>query len=139
MVDGTRSTAVELRIEWFILMLGAAMTLVAWIGWGKAAGEGAALGAALCWLNFRWLRQGATAVTRLGLAQAGLEHVKIPKKIYAKFFGRLILLVVIVYAILTWLHLPALAVVSGLTAVFPAILAELGFELMRGHDRWNAP
>ncbi len=139
MVDDSESVSVELRIERFIILLGAVMTLMAVIGWGRGAGEGAGLGAALCWLNFRWLRQGAAGVIRLGLAQAGVEHVNIPKKIYAKFFGRLVLMVVIVYAILTWLHLPALAVVSGLTTVFPAIILELGFEVMRGHHRWNAP
>lgn len=139
MVDDSESVSVELRIERFIILLGAVMTLMAVIGWGRRAGEGAGVGAALCWLNFRWLRQGATGVIRLGLAQAGVEHVNIPKKIYAKFFGRLVLMVVIVYAILTWLHLPALAVVSGLTTVFPAIILELGFEVMRGHHRWNAP
>jgi hypothetical protein len=139
MAEETDSAAIELRIERSILILGALMTLVAAIGWGRRAAEGAGLGAALCWLNFRWLRQGAAGVTRVGLAQAGVEHVRIPKRIYAKFFGRLVLLVVLVYAILTWLHLPAPAVVSGLTAVVPAILFELGFEWMRGPDRRNAP
>jgi hypothetical protein len=139
MVDEPESVAVELRIERFILALGAVIALVAAIGWGRRSAEGAALGAALSWLNFRWLRQGAAGVTRLGLAQAGVEHVNIPKKVHAKFLGRLLLLVAVVYAILTWLHLPALAVVTGLTAVFPAVVLELGFEVMRGHHRWNAP
>ena len=139
MVDDSESVSVELRIERFIILLGAVMALTAVIGWGRGAGEGAGLGAALCWLNFRWLRQGAAGVTRLGLAQAGVEHVNIPKKVHAKFLGRLLLLVAVVYAILTWLHLPALAVVTGLTAVFPAVVLELGFEVMRGHHRWNAP
>ena len=139
MVDEPESVSVELRIERFILALGAVIALVAAIGWGRRSAEGAALGAALSWLNFRWLRQGAAGVTRLGLAQAGVEHVNIPKKVHAKFLGRLLLLVAVVYAILTWLHLPALAVVTGLTAVFPAVVLELGFEVMRGHHRWNAP
>ncbi len=138
MVDDSESVAIELRIEKFILVLGAVMTLVAAVGWGKRAAAGAALGAALCWLNFRWLRQGAAGVIRLGLAQAGADEVTVPKKTYAKFLGRLMLLVVVVYAILTWLHLPAVAVVSGLTAVVPAILVELGYELIHGHHRWNA-
>jgi hypothetical protein len=139
MEDDFESVAVEQRIERFILALGAILALLGAIGWGRRAAEGVAIGAALSWLNFRWLRQGAAGVIQLGLAQAGVEDVKIPKRVHAKFLGRLVLLVVAAYAILVWLHLPALAVVSGLTAVFPAVLAELGFEVMRGHHRWNAP
>jgi len=48
------------------------------------------------------------------------------------------LLVLVVYAILVWLHLPVVAVLCGLTAVFPAIVIELGYEMMHGHHRWNA-
>ena len=106
----------------------------AFIGWGKRAGEGAAIGAALCWLNFRWLRQGADGVIKLGMAQAGLEHVRVPRKTHAKFLGRLGLLLVAVYAILVGLRLPAAAVVCGLAAVLPAILCELGYEALRGHS-----
>ena len=47
------------------------------------------------------------------------------------------LLLVTVYAILTWLKLPAVAVISGLAAVVPAILIELGYEIATGQHRWN--
>jgi hypothetical protein len=137
-VDNSESVAIEQRIERFILALGAVMALVATIGWGKRAGASAALGAALCWLNFRWLRLGAAGIIRLGLAQAGAENVNVPKRVHAKFFGRLVLLVVAAYAILAWLHLPAVALLSGLTAVFPAIIVELGYEVVHGHHRWKA-
>jgi hypothetical protein len=43
-----------------------------------------------------------------------------------------------VYAILGWLRLPAAAVLCGLVAVVPAIMFELGYELLHGHHRWNA-
>lgn len=91
----------------------------------------------MCWINFRWLRHGATGLIRLGLAQAGAETVHVPRSMHAKFFGRLVLLLVTVYVILAWLQLPAAAVICGLAAVVPAILAELGYELISGHHRWN--
>jgi hypothetical protein len=131
--------AIELRIERFIAILGAAMTLGAAIRWGIRSAEGAALGGALCWLNFRWLRHGATGVVRLGMAQAGAEVVHVPRRMHAKFFGRLVLLLVAVYVILAWLRLPAAALICGLAAVVPAILMELGYELVSGQHRWNAP
>jgi len=105
---------------------------------GMRAAEGAAAGAALCWLNFRWLRQGAATVIGLGLAQAGAETVTVPKRVHAKFFGRLALLLLAVYVILAWIRLPAMPVVCGLAVVLPALVLELGYELIDGHHRWNA-
>jgi ATP synthase I chain len=138
--NGSQYAGIELRIERFLLGLGAAMTIAAAIGWGKRAGLGAALGTGLCWLNFRWLRQGAGGLIRLGLAQAsGEKEVHVPRTTHAKFLGRLLLLLLAAYAILVWLHLPAVAVLCGLTSVVPAILLELGYELMHGDHRWNAP
>jgi ATP synthase I chain len=128
----------ERRIEIFIAGLGAAIALGAALGWGLRAAAGAAAGTALCWLNFRWLRHGAAAVVRLGMAQAGVEVVHVPKKVHAKLFGRLALLLLVAYAILVLLRLPVIAVLCGLVAVVPAIVLELGYELIHGHHRWNA-
>jgi len=128
----------ERRIEWFIAGLGGAITIGAAVGWGLRAAAGAAAGTALCWLNFRWLRQGAAGVIRLGLMQAGAEEVRIPKKVHAKFFGRLALLLLAAYAILVLFRLPAVAFLCGVVAVAPAIVLELGYELIHGHHRWNA-
>jgi hypothetical protein len=139
MASDGESVAVERRIELFLVAVGAAVALGAAVGWGWRAGAGAAIGAALCWLNYRWLRQGATAVIRLGLAQAGAADPRVPRRVHAKFFGRLVLLVLVVYVILARIHLPVVAVLCGLTAVLPAILIELGYEIMHGRHRWNAP
>ncbi len=73
------------------------------------------------------------------MAQAGAEVVHVPRRMHAKFFGRLVLLLVAVYVILAWLRLPAAALICGLAAVVPAILMELGYELVSGQHRWNAP
>jgi ATP synthase I chain len=136
MVDESR--AIEQRLEYAIAAFGLVAAVAAQIGWGIRATLGTAIGAALCWLNFHWLRQGAAGVIRLGMAQAGAEKVRIPKSTHAKFIGRLALLLVVVYAILAWLKLPAVAVLCGLGVVLPAIIFELAYELSRGHHRWNA-
>jgi len=130
--------AIERRLENFIVGLGAAMAIGAAIRWGIRAAEAAAIGTALCWLNFRWLRQGAGALMRLGMAQAGAKVVHVPRMVHAKFFGRLVLLLVVAYVILAWLRLPVIAFLCGLVAVVPAIVVELVYELMHGHHRWNA-
>ena len=93
--DDSQYAAIERRIERFLIGLGAAMTLGAGIGWGIRAAEGAALGTALCWLNFRWLRQGAAALIRLSQAQAEAAKARVPTTVHAKFVGRLLLLLLL--------------------------------------------
>jgi hypothetical protein len=136
-VNDVEYAAIERRIERFLVGLGAAITLGAAIGWGLRAAEAAVIGTALCWLNFRWLRQGAAALIRVGQAQAEAENVRVPPIVRLKFLGRLILLLVVAYVILAWLRLPAVAFLCGLVAVIPAIVLELGYELVHGQHRWN--
>lgn len=129
--------AIERRLEIFALAAGAAVTIASAAGWGWRAGLSAGVGMLLCWLNLRWLRGGAAAVVQLGLAQVDAPKARVPRGVHAKFFGRLVLLLAVAYAMLVWLRLPAIAFVCGLTAVVPAIVLELGYELMRGHHRWT--
>jgi hypothetical protein len=136
--DDSEYVAIERRIERFIIGLSLIMASGAAVGWGSRAAGGVAAGAVLCWLNFRWLRQGAAGLTRLGLAQAGVENVHVPRRVHAKFLGRLALLVAAAYAMLALLRWPVVAVLCGLAAVVPAIALELGYELIHGHHRWNA-
>lgn len=131
--------AIEIRIERNILLFAAVGIAVAVPVWGLRAAGGLAAGAALCWLNTRGLRRGAAAVIQLGLAQAGAATVHVPRRTYAKFFGRIVLLLGALYAILTWLRLPPIPVVCGLGAVLPAIVLEIAYELIRGDHRWSAP
>ncbi len=130
-----KEARIEGRIEQFIAIFGVLFTAVAAVKWGWRSAAAAALGSSLCWLNFRWLRHGATGVIRLGMAQAGAETVHVPRSMHAKFFGRLVLLLVAVYVILVWLKLPGVALICGLGAVVPAILVELTYELIRGEHR----
>jgi hypothetical protein len=139
LADDAPYIAIERRLEKFLLVVGAATTIGAGVGWGLRAAAGAAVGTALCWLNYRWLRLGAAALIRIGQAQATYENPRVPPLTHIKFFGRLLLLLVVAYVILAWLRLPAIAFLCGLVAVVPAILIELGYELARGEHNWNAP
>jgi hypothetical protein len=123
----------EYRIEWMTLAFGIAGAAFVFLRWGSRAGAGVALGAALAWLNFRWLKQGVAALVKLSTAQAAdSEHARVPLTVYAKFFGRFALLLVVVYVILSRSLLPVAAVVGGLFAVVAAVMIEIMWELVRG-------
>lgn len=138
MVNEAQSLAIERRIEWFMVFFGVAMAVTAAIAWNGRAAEAIAIGTGLCWVNFRWLRQGAAALMQLGLAQASAEKVYVPRSVHLKFLGRLVLLLVAAYVILAWLRLPAIAFLCGAVAVVPAIIFELAYEVARGQHRWRA-
>ena len=59
-MDDAEYAAIERRIERFLIGLGVAMTIWRRDRWGMRAAAGAAVGTALCWLNFRWLRLGCS-------------------------------------------------------------------------------
>jgi ATP synthase I chain len=121
----------EQRIEWLTLALGLAAFVLALVIWGVRSGAGVLLGAALAWLNFRWLKQGVNALVKISTAQSGSEHPRVPRSVYVKFFGRYALLLAVVYVILSRSWLPVAAVVGGLFAVVVAVMIELIWELLR--------
>ncbi len=124
--------AAEHRIEWLTLAFGLVSAAFVGIRWGWRAGAGVALGGVLAWLNFRGLKQGVGALVKVSTAQADSEHARVPVSIYAKFFGRFALLLVVVYVILSRSLLPAVAVFGGLFAVAAAVMIEVMWELVRG-------
>ena len=126
--------AAEHRIEWLTLAFGLAGAVFVLIRWGGRPAAGVALGAALAWVNFRWLKQGVTALVKLSTAQANSEHARVPLSVYAKFFGRFALLLAVVYVILSHSWLPVAAVLGGLFAVVAAVMIELMWELVRGRS-----
>ncbi len=124
--------AAERRIEWLTFALGFAGSVFAAIGWEWRAGAGVALGAALTWVNYRWLKQGVGALVAVSTAQAGSQQPRVPLLVYVKFFGRFALLLVVLYVILSRTILPVVAVLAGLFALVAAVMIELIFELARG-------
>jgi hypothetical protein len=122
----------EKRIEWFTALVGAIAAIATAVRWGWGAGIGLALGAALSWLNFRWLKQGVGALVKVSTAQTGSDKPRVPRSVYLKFFGRFGLLLLVVYVILSRSILPAAAVLAGLFALVAAVLLEMVTELTRG-------
>jgi hypothetical protein len=129
--DSTFYAAAERRIEYFAVALGAAGAIFAAIFWGGRAAAGVASGAALSWLNFRWMKQGVGALARLSRAQEGAEKVRAPKGVYARFLGRYALLALAAYVILVWLRVPVASLLAGFGAVAIAALAEAAGQLFR--------
>jgi hypothetical protein len=120
------------RVEYLTLGLGATASLVVAIRWGWRAAAGLALGALLSWVNYRWLKQGVAALVQLSVTQADAPKVRIPKRVYLKFFGRFALLLAAVYVILSGSLVPGATVLAGLFAVVAAVLVELIYQLARG-------
>src|SRR5258708_1284839 len=92
--------SVERRIEQLTLAIGALGGIYAASKWGWRSGVGFGAGAALSWLNFRWLEQGIGGLFRAAIPQAGSEPYRASFWIYARFFARMALLVAAVYVIL---------------------------------------
>lgn len=130
--------AAERRIEWLTLLLGAAAAVAGGVRWGWKFAAGLAVGAALAWLNYRWLKQGIDALARLASAQGEAETPRIPRSVYVKFLGRFALLIGVLYVILSRSLLPAAAVLAGLFALVAAVLIELVTQLVRSGRRTGA-
>jgi hypothetical protein len=126
------------RIEWVTLALGGLGAAGAGWRWGWRGSAGLAVGAALSWVNFRWLKGSVQAFGSAATAQAGSQNVRVPASAYAKFFGRFALLLGTLYVILTRSWLPAIPVLAGIFAAPAAVVLALVYELLAGGVRQNA-
>jgi hypothetical protein len=135
MASEAASGAVLRRVEWLTLAIGAAGAFYAAWRWGWKQGAGFALGAALAWLNFRWLKGSVLEFGRAALAQTGAEKVRVPTGAFLKFFGRFALLLAVLYVILTRTKFPGAAVVFGLLASAAAVVLGLLYELLKSGAR----
>jgi hypothetical protein len=102
--------------------LGGTVAAFAWKGWG--AGGGFALGAAISWLNFRWLHQIVEAL--------GGKAVR--KGLAAIAGGRYLLLGGAAYAILRFSKISRPAALSGLFVTAAAVIVEIIIELRNARN-----
>lgn len=123
--------AAERRIEYLTLAIGAAGAVCAWIFWDIRAGAGVAIGAAISWINFRWMKQGINTLVQLSTAQQGAQKIRVPKSVYFKFLGRYGLLVLAAYVILRSFRGIITSVLAGFFAVVAAVLVEMTGQLFR--------
>jgi hypothetical protein len=130
--DDAFYAAAERRIEYLTVAIGVIASVAVAIHWGAKSGVGLAAGAALSWINYRWMKQGVNALAKLSTVQAGAEKARVPPSVYFKFIGRYALLIVVAYVILRGFSLPAASVLAGFFVVVAAVIVELIGQLFRG-------
>ena len=124
--------SVEKRIEWLTLAVTGAGAILGSLEWGWWAGAGFAAGGLLSWINFRWLDDIVTALISTSTAESNGVQGAVSHWIYARFFGRLVLMVVAAYVILRAPWLPGRAVLAGLFSLIFAVLLEVSYEIVTG-------
>lgn len=126
-IAGSRT---EIRIAWLTLILGAVAVLTAAaLGHRKWAG-GLAVGAALGWLNFRWLGQGLDALVVASTAQHSHERPLVPWWNYVLVVLRYALIGLTVYVIFKYRNIPLASMILGMCALAAAAIAASVWEII---------
>jgi small-conductance mechanosensitive channel len=112
-------------------ILGTIAALSAFVLHRKDWAVGLVVGAALAWLNFRWLRQGLDGLVAESQAQAGQEKPRVSIVTYLLALLRYSLIALIVYVIFVYLHLPLVSMLVGLCALGAAAIAASVYEIFR--------
>ena len=126
LVPGTRT---EKRIAWLTLAIGATVAGVVGILRYPAWAAGLMVGAALAWLNFRWLRRGLDALVAASTAQHEAAHPRVPLGTYFRALFRYALIGLIVYVIFKTLNVPLVSMILGLCALGAATIAASVYEI----------
>lgn len=112
----------ERRLGWHILLLvpvGSALT--AW-GWGWFFGVSFAVGGLLAYLNYRWIVAVVDALVKA-------QKAEVPRRVYAKLFLPVILLVAVLYVIFSrsWLSVPGF--LAGLSLLVAGVVVEAVWQI----------
>jgi small-conductance mechanosensitive channel len=133
-VEASRGRVTERRIAWLTLVLGFTTgAIVALIGQARW-GAGVAVGTALAWLNYRWLRRGVSTFVLASKAQAGSAKPRVPIGTYFLMLFRYGLIAFAVYVIFEYLKVPLLSMVVGLCALAIAAIVASVYEILRPVD-----
>lgn len=120
------------RIRVLMIILGGALSVGAWLAFGRRAALGFLLGCVIAYLNFQWLKSGVSGLadraTNSGKAQSG-------KGIIARFLLRYVLLGVAAYVILTSFPASLRGLFAGLFLPVGAIACEAVYEIFTGITR----
>jgi hypothetical protein len=131
---GSIGRETERRIGWLTLLFGFVATTVVAVLRFKLWAAGLAIGTALGWLNFRWLRRAADALVTVSTAQEGREKPKVPLTTYLAALFRYGLLGLTVYVIFVYLHVPLGSMILGFCALAAAAIAASVWEILRPVD-----
>ena len=130
-IESPSGAVTERRISWLTLMIGLAAGLLVALLRDRLWGAGLGIGAALAWLNFRWLRRGLDALVLASTAQAGKEKPTIPLLSYFAIVFRYGLIALAVYVIFVYLRVPLVSMVVGLCALGAATVVATVYEILR--------
>jgi hypothetical protein len=125
------SELTERRIAWLTLILGGASAIIVAILRSPAWAEGLAIGTALAWLNFRWLKRGMDALVVVATAQEGFAKPRIPFGTWFRLMFRYGLIAFCVYVIFGYLKVPPASMVVGLCALGAATIVASVYEILR--------
>ena len=132
--DSPLPAATERRISRLTLLIGLISAFLVALLHDRAWGAGLAIGSALAWLNFRWLRRGLDALVRASTAQAGQEAPAVPLLSYFGVLFRYGLIALAVYVIFIYLRVPLVSMVVGLCALGAAAIAASVYEILHPAD-----
>ena len=121
----------ERRIGWLTLLFGFAAAAVFAAARRMPWAAGIAIGTALAWLNFRWLKRAVDALVLASTSQEGREKPKVPLRTYLAALFRYGLLGLTVYVIFAYLHVPLGSMILGLCALAAAAMAASVWEILR--------
>ena len=124
----------ESRISLLTLLIGVIVAIPTAAFHSILWGLGIFIGAALAWLNFRWLKQGLDALTLASTAQHGNAKAQVPLIAYFKAAFRYALIALTIYVIFKYLHVPALSMVCGLCALGAATILVSVHSILRSVD-----
>ena len=110
------------RIQRFMLVLGTAALITACILLGLRIGMGFALGAAIAYLNFHWLKKVVAGLAELTIGSASSRGV------VHRFLLRYFLMAIVAFVILTVSRESLYGLFAGLFLPVAAILCEAGYE-----------
>jgi len=127
--ESRQSARTEQRIAWLTPCAGMIAAGAAFALHQPKWAIGLALGSALGWLNFRWMKRGADALVMASKAQAGRESPRVPLSVYALVALRYGLIALSVYVIFIYLHVPLASLVLGLCALGAATIAASVWEI----------
>ena len=132
--DSQPAAVTERRISWLTLLIGLVAGLLVALLRDPLWGAGLGIGAALAWLNFRWLRRGLDTLVVASTAQAGKEKPAVPVLSYFGMVFRYGLIALAVYVIFEYLRVPLVSMVVGLCALGAATVVASVYEILRPVD-----
>ena len=114
------------RIRRFMLILAALLVAATGLKFGLRSALGLAVGSAIAYLNFHWLKR---VVTALGERATGTTTAQSGKGVVFRFLLRYVLMALGAYAILTVSPASLNGLLAGLFLPVGAIACEAGYEL----------